>query len=76
MTDHHDLPRERLARLETKVEHLTKEMAETHAKVVEMHNLLLQAKGARWFFIGAAALAGFLASYAPKVSSMLGMMPK
>ena len=71
-----DTPRERLARLETKVEHLSKSLEDTHEKVVEMHELLLQAKGARWVIVGIAGVAGYVASYLPKVSALISGLPK
>ena len=71
-----DTPRERLARLETKVEHLSEELKDTHSKVVEMHELLLQAKGARWVIVGIAGVAGYVASYLPKVSALISGLPK
>lgn len=58
--------RERLIRLEVQVSHITTEAEETHAKVNEMHNLLMQAKGARWFIVGLASVGAFLASFAAK----------
>ena len=61
-----DDTRERLIRLEVQVSHLTTEAEATHAKVNEMHDLLMQAKGARWFIVGMAAIAGFFASFASK----------
>ena len=71
-----DTPRERLARLETKVEHLSQSLTDTHAKVTEMHELLLQAKGARWVIVGIAGVAGYVASYLPKVSALISGLPK
>jgi len=66
--------RDRVIRLEAEVEQLTKSFAETAHKVNEMHDLLLQAKGARWVIIGAATVGGFIAAKAaawlPWISSL------
>lgn len=39
---------------EAKIDHMSK-------KVDEMHEVLLQAKGARWAILGVASMAGFIA---------------
>jgi predicted esterase YcpF (UPF0227 family) len=57
-----DDSRDRLIRLETEVEHLTKAVETMDEKLTEVHNLLLQAKGVRWAILGMAGLGGFLAS--------------
>jgi hypothetical protein len=53
---------ERLVRLETKHEHIADKVEDMAAKVDEMHELLLQAKGIRWLIIVMATLGGFIAS--------------
>lgn len=53
---------ERLVRLETKHEHLTKQVESMSIKVDQMHELLVQAKGVRWVIIAMATIGGFLAS--------------
>ncbi len=58
--------RDRVIRLETKVEHLTEQMTDMQKKVNEMHDLLMQARGVRWMIVAVAAMAGFLASFASK----------
>lgn len=67
---------QRITRLEVELEHLKEKMEDTHEKVVEMHDLLTRARGAKWFIVGMAALAGYLASYAPKLSAIVGGLPK
>ena len=54
--------RDRVIRLEAEVEALSGKVTSMDAKVTAMHELLLQAKGARWFLIGAAALGGFISA--------------
>lgn len=52
---------ERIAVLEANQQHMRDKLNEMSAKVDEMHEVLLQAKGAKWAIIGVASLAGFLA---------------
>ena len=40
-----ELLRERVARLEVQIAHLTAQLDDTHEKVEEMHEILLQASG-------------------------------
>jgi len=67
---------ERMAVLETKVQHLSDQLEDTHKKVDEMHSLLLQAKGARWVIIGMAAVGGAVASIATTMITVGGSLPK
>ena len=53
---------ERLAILETKMSHYERRMDEVYGKVAEMHEVLLQAKGAKYVIVGTAGVIGFLAS--------------
>lgn len=54
--------RDRLIALERDVKHLTKNIDEMSDKVDELHNLLMKARGARWFILAAAALGGFVSA--------------
>jgi hypothetical protein len=67
---------ERMAVLETKVQHLSDQLEDTHKKVDEMHSLLLQAKGARWVIIGMAAIGGAIASVATTLITVGGSLPR
>lgn len=53
---------ERIAVLEANQQHMRDKLTEMSAKVDEMHEVLLQAKGAKWAILGVASLAGFLAA--------------
>lgn len=53
---------ERIAKLETRLDHLTETIEKTASKVDDLHNLMMQAKGARWAIISVAAVAGFLSA--------------
>lgn len=70
--------RDRLIRLEAKFEakfehfearfeHLEKANAVTDQKVTEMHDLLMQARGARWMIAGLATIGGAAAAVLAKV---------
>lgn len=51
----------RIAVLETNQRHLEDKLDKMSSKVDEMHEVLLQARGARWAILGVASLAGFFA---------------
>ena len=52
---------ERIAVLETNHRHAEAKFDSMSKKVDEMHEVLLQAKGARWAILGVAGAAGFFA---------------
>jgi hypothetical protein len=54
--------RDRVIRLEAEVEALGEKVSAMDVKVTAMHELLLQAKGARWLLIAAAGLGGFISA--------------
>jgi predicted esterase YcpF (UPF0227 family) len=54
--------RDRVIRLEGKVEAISEQQAETNQKVTAMYDLLMQAKGAKYIIVGSAALGGFLSA--------------
>jgi uncharacterized protein YgiM (DUF1202 family) len=61
-----ELLRERVAKLEVQIEHLTTKLDDMHGKVEEMHAILLQAKGARWVLVGLAGVAGLVSGMIAK----------
>jgi hypothetical protein len=72
--DHHETPitneellRERVAKLEVQMTHLSEKLDDTHQKVEEMHAILLQAKGARWVIVGMAGVAGLASGLIAKL---------
>lgn len=54
--------RDRVIRLEAEMAQQTKKIDAMAGKVEEMHNLLMQARGARWAIIAAASVGGFIAA--------------
>ena len=71
-----DDTRERIAILETQMKHLADQLEDTHAKVSELHAIMLQAKGARYVIVGAAAVGGAIASFAVKLLPWVGNLPR
>lgn len=68
--------RDKVIRLETKVENLEKKLCEVGVKIDEIHAAFLQAKGARYIIVAAAAVAGMIAGFAGKWLPFLGSLPK
>jgi hypothetical protein len=54
--------RDRVIKLESDMKHLTATVDDMSVKVSAMHDLLNQARGARWLIITAAALGGFVSA--------------
>lgn len=54
--------RDRLIKLESKVEHMSDTLDEVSTTVKELNTLLQQAKGAKWAIMGAAAIGGFVSA--------------
>lgn len=57
-----DDTRDRLIRLETEMDGVQKTVEDMSLKVNAMHDVMMQAKGARWLLLGAAGLLGFFTS--------------
>ena len=64
---------ERIAQLETEVEHMTEAVKSMAKKVDEMHAVLLQAKGPLCAFFTIAGVIGFATS---KLSAWIGAFPR
>ena len=62
-----DDTRDRLIRLEAEMDGVQKTIDEMSHKVSVMHDIMMQAKGARWLLLGAAGLLGFMSSLIGKV---------
>jgi phage shock protein A len=71
-----ELLRERVAKLEVQMAHLSEKLDDTHQKVEEMHAILLQAKGARWVIVGLAGVAGLASGLVAKVMPWSGAWPR
>lgn len=64
---------ERIAVLEANQRHMERKIDQMASKVDEMHEVLLQARGARWAIVGVAGLAGFLASKLAYLAGLIGI---
>jgi hypothetical protein len=73
---HEEILRERVAKLEVQIAHLTAKLDETHRKVEEMHAILLQAKGGRWVIIGLVGVVGLASGIAAKLLPWSGAWPR
>lgn len=58
-----DDTRDRVIRLEAEMAAMDKMLQDMSAKVSAMHDVMMQAKGARWLLLGTAALLGWAASF-------------
>ena len=67
---------ERITRLETELEHMSKDISAMSVKVDQMHTILSQAKGAQWAVLGMAGFMGFVASKVGEVAGWFGALPR
>ena len=67
---------QRLTRLEVQFEHLEEKLDDTHAKVTAMHDIITQAKGAKWVIVGTAAISSAIMAGVIKAMPFLGSWPK
>ena len=68
--------RDRVIRLETKLDHVESRQASMSAKVDEMHGILQQGRGAKWFIFASIAIGGFLAGVLGKLAALATLIPK
>lgn len=71
-----DDTRDRVMRLEVKVDNLTKAVESRDEKIDEMHDVLMQAKGARYVIVGAAAIGGAVTGFLVKLLPFTHSLPK
>ena len=65
-------PRERLAVLEARLATLEHDVHGMRLKVDAMHDILMQARGARFAIVAVAGCAGFIAGVAAKLMPLIG----
>jgi hypothetical protein len=75
MTDATDT-RDRVIKLESDLKHLTDSVESMSHKVTDMHDLLNQARGARWLILTAAAISGFLSAKLAAFMPWLSVTPR
>jgi hypothetical protein len=71
-----DDTRDRVMRLEVKVDNLTRAVESRDEKIDEMHNVLMQARGARYVIVAAAAMGGAVASFLVKFLPFSSTLPR
>jgi hypothetical protein len=62
---------QRITALEVHSENMAVDIKDMRHKVDEMHNVLMQAKGARWAIVSVAGFAGFLSGALAKIVPFL-----
>lgn len=68
--------RDRITKLEVELLHMRSQVDRMSAHVEQMHDLLQQARGAKYFIVAAAAVGGFLSSKLAVWSGFIGGLPK
>lgn len=68
--------RDRVIRMEAEMDNLERQVGEMSAKVSEMHEILMQAKGARYVIVGAAACAGAVTGFLVKLFPFASSLPR
>jgi hypothetical protein len=63
---------ERIVALETRVAIMDEHIKEMKAQVKDLHDLMMQAKGARWAILAVASAGGFVAGIGAKLLPFLG----
>lgn len=53
--------RDRVITVEADLRHLQKTVEDMDEKLTEIHTLVIQGKGIRWFLVAAAGVGGFIA---------------
>ena len=66
-----DDTRDRLIRVESDLEHLRADFSEMKKTLDEVHDIMTQAKGARWLIMVMAAVGGFVATKAATIMGLL-----
>lgn len=64
---------ERIAILEEQMRAIQDDVHQTRKKVEIMHDLMMQAKGARWAIVTLAAITGFIAGMLHKIFPFLSV---
>lgn len=68
--------RDRVIRVETEMAAVKQQLKDVNDKLDAIHEIFLQAKGAKYFIVAAAGLFGFLSAWAPSLVSYLSGLPK
>lgn len=68
--------RDRVIRVETEMAAVKQQLKDVNTKLDEIHEIFLQAKGARYFIIIAAGFFGFLSAWFPTLVSYISGLPR
>jgi len=68
--------RDRMARLETNISHISVELERNTVMLETLNNVLQQARGAKWALMLIASIAGFLGSKIGTVLADMAGLPK
>lgn len=71
-----DDTRDRVIALERDMQHMSAKVDEMAEQVKEMHQLLMQARGAKWAIVGMASIGGFISAKLSSFLPWLGQMPR
>jgi hypothetical protein len=68
--------RDRVIRMEAEVDNLEKKVDHMSTKIDDMHDVLMQARGARYILAASAAVAGGIAGFLVKITPFTNSLPK
>lgn len=68
--------RDRVIRLEADFQNLEEKVSDMSRKVTQMHEVLMQAKGARYVIVAAAAIGGSIAGFLVKFIPWTANLPR
>ena len=71
-----DDTRDRVIALERDMQHMSSKVDEMAGQVKEMHQLLMQARGAKWAIVGLATVGGFISAKLSALFPWFGHLPK
>ncbi len=68
--------RDRVIRLEAQMEHMTATIDRMAGQLTEMHDLLQQARGARWLLVVVAMAIGAAGGFLAKLGTLFAWVPR
>lgn len=71
-----DDTRDRVMRMEAELDNLERKVISMSKKIDDMHDLFMQARGARYVIIGAAAVGGAITGFLVKLIPFTQSLPK
>lgn len=71
-----DDTRDRVMRMEAELDNLERQVISMSKKIDDMHDLFMQARGARYVIIGAAAVGGAITGFLVKLIPFTQSLPK